>query len=122
MGHLGEKKAYQIYKLLFARSLSRRLIMTQLAAEQEIGLNDKYLRIWGVPLIALSGLLSLMQFFFAGRWDLFGKYLLVSLVYTFVTWEICRWAILLALIFLATLSSPAPSAVKNPTFYYLKIP
>jgi hypothetical protein len=60
------------------------------ADEKEIGLNDKYLRIWGVPLISLSGLLSLMQFFFHDRWDLFWKYLLASFVYTWVTWELCR--------------------------------
>lgn len=58
--------------------------------EKEIGLNDKYLRLWGVPLISLSGLLSLMQFFFHDRWDLFWKYLLASFVYTWITWELCR--------------------------------
>lgn len=54
-------------------------------------LNDKYLRLWGIPLISLSSLLALMQFYFAGRWDLFGWYFVVSIFYTAITWEICRW-------------------------------
>lgn len=57
-------------------------------------LNDKLLRLWGIPLISLSGLLSLMQFFFQGRWDLFGKYLIASLIYTWATWEMCRLILL----------------------------
>ncbi|MBC7776023.1 MAG: histidine kinase [Phycisphaerae bacterium] len=54
-------------------------------------LNDKYLRLWGIPLISLSGLLALMRFYFEGRWDLFGWYFLGSVIYTTFTWEICRW-------------------------------
>lgn len=53
-------------------------------------LNDKHLRWWGVPLISLTGLLALMQFYFAGRWDLFGWYFVASVIYTAITWEICR--------------------------------
>jgi len=58
--------------------------------EKELGLNDKKLRLWGVPLVAITGLLSLMQFFFQDNWDLFGKYLIASLIYTWITWELCR--------------------------------
>ncbi|MBK6993460.1 MAG: histidine kinase [Lewinellaceae bacterium] len=58
--------------------------------EKEIGLNDKKLRLWGVPLVAVTGLLSLMQFFFQGNWDLFWKYLFASLLYTWIAWELCR--------------------------------
>lgn len=53
-------------------------------------LHDKHLRLWGVPLISLSGLLALMKFYFEGRWDLFGWYFVASVIYTTITWEICR--------------------------------
>lgn len=57
-------------------------------------LDDKYLRLVGIPLVVLAGLLSLMQFYFQGRWDLFWKYVMASLIYATITWESCRWVLI----------------------------
>lgn len=57
-------------------------------------LNDKHLRRWGIPLIVLMALIGLMPFFFPGRWDLFFIYFPAGLLYTSLTWEICRWILI----------------------------
>lgn len=54
-------------------------------------LNDKYLRLYGIPLSVVAFMLGQMPFFFPGRWDLFWKYTLISLVFTALIWEIARW-------------------------------
>ncbi len=57
-------------------------------------IHDKHLRLWGIPSIVVAALLGLMPFFYPGRWDLFGWYLVAGLIYTSVTWEACRWVMI----------------------------
>ncbi|MEZ4960392.1 MAG: histidine kinase [Saprospiraceae bacterium] len=57
-------------------------------------LNDKYLRLFGIPLSVLGFTLSQMAVFFPGRWDLWWKYALISLVFTALVWEFSRIVIL----------------------------
>ncbi len=48
--------------------------------EKEIGLNDKKLRLWGVPSGGCNGYLVSDAVFFQGKWDLFWKYLIASVI------------------------------------------
>jgi hypothetical protein len=57
-------------------------------------LNDRYLRLYGIPISVFVLLLSQMPVFFPGRWDLFWKYVLISVLYTSLLWEISRWILL----------------------------
>ncbi len=57
-------------------------------------LNDKYLRIFGIPLSVMAFTLSQVAVFFPGRWDLWWKYALISLVFTASVWEFSRIIIL----------------------------
>jgi hypothetical protein len=54
-------------------------------------LNDKYLRLYGIPISVVAFMFAQMPFFFPGRWDLLWKYTLISLVFTTLIWEIARW-------------------------------
>jgi hypothetical protein len=63
----------------------------QAAAET---LNDRHLRLWGIPLIVVMTLVGSMPYFFPGRWDLFWIYLATGLAYGGLTWEVCRWIII----------------------------
>lgn len=53
-------------------------------------LNDKHLRIWGIPVMVVAVLLLQMPFYFPGRWDLFFRYAVVSVAFTVLMWEIAR--------------------------------
>lgn len=54
-------------------------------------LNDKWLRIFGIPLSVVLLLLAEMPFFFPGRWDLLWKYMLISIICTGLIWEASRY-------------------------------
>ena len=53
-------------------------------------LNDKYLRLFGIPLSVIVLLMAQMPFFFPGRWDLFWKYTVISVFFTALMWEGAR--------------------------------
>ena len=53
-------------------------------------LNDKYLRLFGIPISVVILLLAQMPFFYPGRWDLFWKYAVIGIVFTGLMWEISR--------------------------------
>ena len=53
-------------------------------------LNDKYLRLFGIPISVIALLLAQMPFFYRGRWDLFWKYAVIGIVFTGLMWEISR--------------------------------
>jgi two-component system, LytTR family, sensor kinase len=53
-------------------------------------LNDRQLRLWGIPLSVLLFLIIQMPLYFPGRWDLFWKYVMVSIFFTSLIWEIVR--------------------------------
>ncbi len=57
-------------------------------------LNDKYLRLFGIPISVIVLLLAQMPFFFPDRWDLFWKYTLISVFFTASMWEISRWVLI----------------------------
>lgn len=57
-------------------------------------LNDKYLRLFGIPISVVALLLSQMPFFFPGRWDLFWRYTFVSILFTGLMWEISRFVLI----------------------------
>lgn len=57
-------------------------------------INDKHLRMWGIPLIVVFAVSSLMPFNFPGRWDLFFWYILSGVIYAGLTWEFCRRVII----------------------------
>lgn len=57
-------------------------------------LNDKHLRLWGNPLSVFAILFAQMSAYFPGRWDLFGIYTVISIVYTGLQWEVARWALI----------------------------
>lgn len=57
-------------------------------------LNDKYLRLWGIPIAVTIILLLQMYFYFPGRWDLFVRYTLFSIIFTALMWEIVRFALI----------------------------
>lgn len=62
-----------------------------MSASVEISLNDKHLRLWGIP-VSVTVLLSVqMLFYFPNRWDLWWRYMAISLVYTSLLWEVARW-------------------------------
>jgi two-component system LytT family sensor kinase len=54
-------------------------------------LNDRYLRLIGIPLSVFALLMSQMPIYFPGRYDLLWKYFVLSLVYTWLLWEVARW-------------------------------
>ncbi len=56
-------------------------------------LNDKYLRLFGIPITVAAVLLIQMSYFFPGRWDLFARYAVVSVLFTALMWEIARWVV-----------------------------
>gem|GEM_PF-1682019 len=64
--------------------------MSQTAATS---LNDKHLRLWGIPLSVMMVLLAQMPYYFPGRWDLFWRYVFISVIFTGLMWEIARWVI-----------------------------
>ncbi len=53
-------------------------------------LNDKWLRLVGIPVSVLAVLLAQMPHYFPGRWDLFWRYVFISLIFTGSMWEIAR--------------------------------
>lgn len=53
-------------------------------------LNDKYLRLYGIPISVMALLLVQMPFYFPDRWDLLWKYAVVSIFFTGSMWEISR--------------------------------
>ena len=57
-------------------------------------LNDKQLRLWGIPLSVLLLLLLQMPVYFPGRWDLLWKYIAISVPYTSLIWEVSRWLLI----------------------------
>lgn len=54
-------------------------------------LDDKNLRLFGIPITVLALLLAQMPFFFPGRWDMFWRYALIGITFTGLMWEIARW-------------------------------
>lgn len=58
--------------------------------EKNTTLNDKYLRLFGIPLSVITLLLAQMPFFYPNRWDLFWKYTLISVFFIGLMWEISR--------------------------------
>jgi hypothetical protein len=56
----------------------------------DISLNDKWLRLFGIPISVLLLLLVQMPFYFPGRWDLFWRYVFISIIFTSLMWEIAR--------------------------------
>lgn len=54
-------------------------------------LQDKHLRLWGIPLSVAGLLFSQMPIFFPGRWDLLWKYMVISIPYATLIWEASRW-------------------------------
>lgn len=70
---------------------SGHLYFCGMSASVEISLNDKHLRLWGIP-VSVTVLLSVqMLFYFPNRWDLWWRYMVISLVYTSLLWEAARW-------------------------------
>ncbi len=67
-----------------------------MTGEAILTLNDKYLRLVGIPISVLMVLLLQMPYYFPGRWDLFGRYFAVSLIFTTLMWEITRFILLWA--------------------------
>jgi hypothetical protein len=57
-------------------------------------LNDKYLRLFGIPISVMALLLAQMPFYFPGRWDLFWKFAVISILFTGLMWEISRWVLI----------------------------
>jgi hypothetical protein len=57
-------------------------------------LNDKWLRLFGIPISVFAVLLAQMPHYFPGRWDLFWRYVFISLIFTSLMWEIARWIFL----------------------------
>lgn len=60
----------------------------------ESTLNDRQLRLWGIPVSVLALLIAQMQVYFPGRYDLFWKYALISILYTGLLWEVSRWLLI----------------------------
>lgn len=60
----------------------------------EYSLNDKWLRLLGIPLSVPLATLAQMPFFYPGRWDLWWKFTLAGLFFTVLMWEAGRWMIL----------------------------
>lgn len=56
-------------------------------------LNDKHLRLFGIPVSVLAVLLVQMHFYFPGRWDLFWRYAFISVIFTGLIWEIARYIV-----------------------------
>ena len=57
-------------------------------------LNDKWLRMLGIPLSVVLLLFAEMPFFFPGRWDLLWKYMLISIICTGLIWEASRFVLI----------------------------
>lgn len=57
-------------------------------------LNDKYLRLVGIPVSVMIVLLVQMHYYFPGRWDLFVRYTLFTMVFTALMWEIVRYVLI----------------------------
>jgi len=57
-------------------------------------LDDRQLRLWGIPLSVVALLGLQMPFYFPGRWDLLWKYIFISLIYTSLLWEVSRWLLI----------------------------
>ena len=57
-------------------------------------LNDKYLRLVGIPVSVTIVLLLQMHYYFPGRWDLFVRYTLFTMVFTALMWEIVRYILI----------------------------
>lgn len=53
-------------------------------------LNDKYLRLFGIPLAVVVVLLLQKSIFYPGNWDLFWLDALISVVFTVLMWELFR--------------------------------
>ncbi|HLP93856.1 MAG TPA: histidine kinase [Saprospiraceae bacterium] len=57
-------------------------------------LDDKHLRLWGIPISVIALLMSQMPIYFPGRYDLLWKYILISVIYTGLLWELSRWVLI----------------------------
>ncbi len=57
-------------------------------------LNDRHLRLWGIPISVIAVLLAQMPFYFPGRWDLFWRYAFISIIFIGFMWEIARRVVL----------------------------
>ncbi|MCC7467311.1 MAG: histidine kinase [Saprospiraceae bacterium] len=57
-------------------------------------LNDRYLRLIGIPLAVFALLMSQMPISFPGRYDLLWKYFVLSVLYTWLLWEGARWMLI----------------------------
>jgi Histidine kinase len=75
---------------------SRYLCRVQQQAVISADLNDKWFRIIAIPLSVPLVTLSQMPFFYPGRWDLWWRLTLVSIVFTILIWESSRWMIVYA--------------------------
>lgn len=64
-----------------------------MSQRQTTSLNDKHLRLWGIPLSVVMVLLAQMPYYFPGRWDLCWRYAFISVIFTGLMWEIARWVI-----------------------------
>jgi hypothetical protein len=57
-------------------------------------LNDRQLRLWGIPLSVIVIMLGQMPFFYPGDWDYFWKATTIGIIFTGTMWEIGRQIIL----------------------------
>lgn len=57
-------------------------------------LNDKHLRLWGLPLVVMVWTLTQMPILFPGRWGLFWKNCISNVLFTILMWEVSRWLIM----------------------------
>jgi hypothetical protein len=57
-------------------------------------LNDRYLRLIGIPLAVFALLMSQMPISFPGRYDLLWKYFVLSVLYTWLLWEGARYLLI----------------------------
>lgn len=72
----------------------RHLYICRMSNDTVSTLNDKYLRLFGLPLSVIAVLLAQMPFYFPGRWDLFCRYFFISLIFTVLIWEVARLILL----------------------------
>ena len=57
-------------------------------------LNDRHLRIWGLPLLVALTVTAQMPIFFPGRWDLWWKFCIMAAILSSLTWEVARLILL----------------------------
>lgn len=60
------------------------------------GLNDKWLRLVGIPISVLMATLLQMPVYYPGRWDLWWKFTALAFVFTVLIWEVGRVMLLTA--------------------------